>query len=85
MVPTKVTVWSEVAALLAASLILIASIAWSEALGTWFESLSFFKNNPITARFMFAVVITIVAAIVLAWLKPFRSTETFRQEPGRGQ
>jgi hypothetical protein len=61
----------ELAALFAASLILIASLAWNDAVASWFEQLRAFPNL-LVGKLVYAIVFTLIAAGFLVILKPFQ-------------
>lgn len=68
----NLNIWPEIAALIAASLILISSLAWDEAVRTWFFSLGLGKT-PLQEKILYAIFVTFVSGIILTLLKPFHS------------
>ena len=75
----NLNIWPEIAALIAASLILISSLAWDEAVRTWFFSLGL-GQTLLQEKVLYAIFVTFISGIILAVIKPFRH-EGLRQEP----
>jgi membrane protein implicated in regulation of membrane protease activity len=69
----------ETAALFAAALILIASLAWNDAVASWFEQLRVFPNL-LLGKFVYAIVFTLIAAGFLVWLKPFQGAALSKRD-----
>lgn len=56
--------WISIISLISASLILICSLAWNDVALSWFDRQTTFKD-PITARLVYAITITIITAVAL--------------------
>ena len=60
----KRKILNQISTMFTAAIALVAALAWNEAVQSVFKEINFFQDKKVISRFIYAIIITIIAVIV---------------------